>query len=189
MVKKIFFTLLILSTALLSANGQKLKFGLKGGLNLANLGEDATGIEYRIGIHAGGFASIPVVAGFLLQPEIVYSQQGAQADFGDDELKYDYLNIPVMVKFMLTNHFNLQAGPQLGILLSAQQEVNRQDVDIKDSLKSSDFGVGFGLGYETADNVAIDVRYNWGISDTADDGNDNLSFPNRVIQVSLGIAF
>lgn len=189
MAPRIFFILIVLSTTFLSANGQEFKFGVKGGLNVAYLGGDATDIDRRIGFHAGGFVSVPVLAKFKVQPEIIYSQQGAQSGIGSDELKYEYLNIPAIVKFMLTKNFNIQAGPQLGILLSAKEEANSEEIDVKDSLKSTDLGIGFGLGYETNDNVMIDVRYNLGISDIADDGNNDFFMPNQVIQVSLGIAF
>ena len=190
MAARFFLISIVLSVTLLNADAQEVKFGIKGGLNLANLGgDDAEDLDYRIGLHAGGFVSVPFLEDFRLQPEIVYSQQGAQVDFGDDELKYDYLNIPVIVKFMFTKNFNLQAGPQFGILLAAQQEISGDEVDVKDVLKSTDFGVGLGVGYESSDNVSIDARYNLGITDIVDGGSGDLSFPNQVIQVSLGIAF
>ena len=189
MVKRYFFILLLIVAPFTSVKAQEIKFGIKGGLNLANLGDDASDVEHRFGLHAGGFVSFPLLSNFRIQPEVVYSQQGAQADFGSDERKYDYLNIPVIVKFMLTKNFNVQAGPQLGILLSANEEVSGDEIDVKDTLKSTDIGVGFGIGYETSDNVSIDARYNLGFTDIVDDGTSNFSLTNQVIQLSLGIAF
>ena len=188
-VTRYFLISFILAATLSGTKAQEIKFGVKGGLNLADLGGDSGDTDFRLGIHAGGFVSIPVLTNFRVQPEILYSQQGAQADFGSDEQKYDYLNIPVMVKFRLTKNFNLHAGPQLGILLSAKEEFRGDEEDVKDTLTSTDIGVGFGLGYETSDNVSIDVRYNLGITDIVDDTIDVFSLNNQVIQVSLGIAF
>lgn len=183
------FLILIILLATVPASAQEIKFGVKGGLNVATLGDDSGDVESRMGIHAGGFISVPILDKLRLKPEIVYSMQGAQEDFGGDERKYDYLNIPVMAKYMITKNFNIQAGPQLGILLSAKEEANGEELDVKDGLASTDFGMGFGLGYETDDNISLEARYNYGMSNILGGGNGGLSQTNQVIQLSLGIAF
>ena len=188
-VTRFFFISIVFSAAYLNVNAQELKFGIKGGLNIATLGGDKQNVEPRIGFHAGGFLSVPLVTDFKLQPEIIYSQQGAQADFGGDEIKYDYLNIPVMAKYQLIKNLNVQTGLQLGILLSAKEELRGFEIDLKEATRSTDLSMCFGLGYETDDNIFINVRYNFGFSNTLDIGNDIIDIPNRVIQASLGIAF
>ena len=77
---------------------------------------------------------------------------------------------------------------QLSYLLSSETDTGLFDVDNSNSLKELDFSVGLGIGYQV-DDVMLGVRYNLGITDTSDNSDDNLQFPNRVVQVSLGFMF
>ena len=57
-------------------------------------------------------AEIPIANRFSFQPELLYSGQGSSVNL-------NYLNIPLMAKYNLTKEFSLEAGPQIGFLLSA----------------------------------------------------------------------
>ena len=171
----------------MQANSQSL--GVKGGLNVSSIGGDSEDVEARIGYHAGVFYSLKIndVLGF--QPEVVYSSQGAQAEDDDIKLKavYDYVNVPLMVKYYANENFTIQGGPQIGILTSAKAKFDGVDVDIKDDLETIDLGIGLGLGYEI-NKLQIMARYNYGLTNTAKDSDDE-HYPNRVIQVGLGYIF
>ncbi|MCL9806140.1 PorT family protein [Flavobacterium amniphilum] len=169
------------------ANAQETKFGVKGGLNLADWsGDDADGIDSKIGFHIGGFAEIKVSDKFAVQPELLYSAQGGKADGG--KVNVDYINIPVMAKFYATEQFSIEAGPQVGFLMSAKVKPDSgDDVDIKDQLKSTDFGVNVGLGYNFTENVSAGLRYNLGLSNIVD--ADGADVKNNVFSLSVGYKF
>ncbi len=164
------------------ANAQDMKFGVKGGLNSSTLlGVD--GAKSLIGVNLGGFVEFKVSDKFSVQPELLYSMQGVKTDM---ELKLNYINIPVMVKYAVADKFNLQVGPQIGFLMSA----NLDGVDYKDNLKSIDFGVNFGAGYDFTKETFLDLRYNLGLAQTQKSLDPGEAVAkNAVIQLSLGYKF
>ncbi|MBP1224741.1 porin family protein [Flavobacterium sp. 1355] len=182
------------------SNAQETKFGVKGGLNIANLGGDVEDTSSKIGFHVGGFAEFKISDKFAIQPELLFSTQGAKTEWSDEgvrveeKLNLSYLNIPVMAKFYVAEKFSLEAGPQIGFLLSAKSKVEAGDfsdeVDVKDAYESIDFGVNFGAGYDFTENLSAGVRYNLGLSNIAktEDGED-FKMNNSVFSVSVGYKF
>lgn len=172
----------LLSSILTTAKSQN--FGIKGGLNIASIGGDSQGASSRTSFHAGIFFLSPISEKVKIMPEVVYSSQGASA--GGIVFSYNYVNVPVMFNFLLSEQFFLQLGPQLGILASADASSGSSSVSIKDQLKDVDFSLGFGLGGEF-EKVLVNARYNYGLSSTSKATNG--SFPNSVIQFSVGFKF
>src|SRR5215203_1575353 len=124
-MKKIsLLTLMVIAGFVVSA--QNINFGLKGGLNLATIDSKETNdIKSRLGFHAGLFANIPVSSQIAVQPEAVYSSQGAKyTELGiEHSLALNYVNIPVMVQAMVGRGFYAEVGPQLGILTGTADKV------------------------------------------------------------------
>lgn len=175
-------------------NAQSTRFGIKGGLNLSTVvGGDVEDTKSLVGFHVGGFAEIKVVDKFYIQPELLYSAQGTKVEgpFGEDyDIKLDYLNIPVLAKYYIADKFSVEAGPQLGVLLSAKVEGE----DFKDSTRSVDFGFNVGAGYNFTDNLSIGLRYTIGLSPLSDEEIDNSedyydSAKNSNLQLSLAYKF
>jgi len=156
------------------ANAQQTRFGIKGGLNMSTVvGGDVDNTKSLVGFHVGGFAEIHVVEKFFIQPELLFSTQGTKfdGDFGNDgDVKLNYLNIPVLGKYYIVDKkFSVEAGPQLGVLLSAKADDN----DIKDFTRSVDFGFNLGAGYSFTDNLSINLRYTIGLSPLFDEDIDS----------------
>ena len=181
-------------------NAQETKFGLKAGLNVANFGGDAEDAKSLVGFHVGGFAEIKLSDKFAIQPELLYSAQGAKeeySEFGETvEITQNlgYLNIPVMAKYYVAEGFSLEAGPQIGFLLNAkikaEYEGESEDESNKDAFKSIDFGVNFGAGYDFTENFSAGVRYNLGLSNIAEtEDGDDFKINNSVFSVSIGYKF
>ncbi len=177
------------------ANGQAgFRLGLKGGLNFANLDTDSD-LDSRTGFHAGAFATIKI-SKIAIQPEMIFSQQGAQFSVNsfDLESNFSYLNVPVMLKFYLIGGLNVQVGPQFGFLLSGDQETvdifsgEVTEEDAKDFIKGSDVSVGLGAGWDLPFGLTFDARYNLGISDV-NDVESSGEIKNQVFQISVGYRF
>ena len=115
-------------------------------------------MDSRIGFHAGALAHIHLSPQWALQPEIVYSAEGAKqvVSTGEYVWKTDYVNIPLMLQYMFHNGLRLEAGPQLGLL------VHTDDDD--DVFKSTNVGLGLGLNYLTTSGLGFGGRYVHGIS-------------------------
>ena len=143
-------------------------------------------------------AEIMVSDMFAVQPELLYSSQGSDYDESDEgfdvsgTVKVDYLNIPVMAKYYVVEGFSIEAGPQIGFLLSATDEYDNEEDDIKEFLKGTDFGVNLGVGYKLENGLNFGARYNLGLSDNLDVDDfetDGAEYKNSVIQISVGYFF
>ncbi|HFS68113.1 MAG TPA: PorT family protein [Flavobacteriia bacterium] len=187
-MRKLFFTAVVAVVMMTSMNAQT--FGVKAGANFANFTGSAIGdTSMKIGAYLGGFVDFEVSDEFSVQPELVFSMQGAQ-DSNDSAFKMNlnYLNLPVMAKYEVAEGFSLVAGPQIGFLLSAKISDGDNSTDIKDNLKGIDFGLGFGAEYELESGLQFSARYNLGLS-SLDDTGSNQDVKNGVIQVGLGYSF
>jgi opacity protein-like surface antigen len=186
------------------ANAQEVKFGAKAGLNVSTFTGDVDDASSRVGFHVGGFAEIKLSDKFSVQPELLYSAQGVKYDTSgagfseENKINLAYLNIPVMAKYYVAEKFSLEAGPQIGFLLSAKNdfsysafgESDSGKVDIKDGYKSIDFGVNFGAGYDFTENLSVGARYNLGLSNIAkNEEGDNSKVKNSVFSLSVGYKF
>ena len=186
-MKKIsFFTLMVLAG--FAVHAQTVNFGLKGGLNMATIdSKESSDIKNRLAYHAGLFANIPLNTQIAIQPEAVYSSQGAKYTEGGVEhsLALNYVNIPVMVQAMVGKGFYAEVGPQLGILTGTADKVNDAETGFfsTDDFKKTDVALGVGLGYKGFSGFGIDARYNLGLTNINNIGTANIK--NNVLQVGL----
>ncbi|MDO6597527.1 porin family protein [Oceanihabitans sp. 2_MG-2023] len=166
---------------------QEVSFGAKAGVNLASIDGDSNNTDMKVGFHVGGVAEIMFNDKLGVQPEILYSSQGGKEDIGDDNFKYnfDYINVPVMVKYFVIEGLSVETGPQVGYLVNAKAKNDSDSIDL-DNIKDIDFGINFGAGYKMDSGILFSVRYNLGIININDGGND---VKNKVIQFSVGYMF
>ena len=67
-----------------TVNAQGVDLGLKAGMNLSTFsGDDTDDLSSKIGIHIGAVANIAISEVFSVQPEVVYSAQGAEYENSD----------------------------------------------------------------------------------------------------------
>ncbi|MDI1315836.1 porin family protein [Flavobacterium sp.] len=177
-MKKTFLVVTFVLFTTLSSNAQKIKFGVKAGLNLSDL-NGITGYSSRASYHFGGVLEIKAIQNLSIQPEFLYSTQGAKADNAAfKDINYDYLTVPVLAKFyLITDKLSLDAGPQFSFLLD-----NTNVAIVNSSANRFDFGVVGGLSVNVTKHVFVQGRYVIGLSDTS----KNSEITNRVIQFSLG---
>ena len=203
-MKKVLFIAVVVLLGLGNVNAQEVRFGAKGGLNSSNFTGDLEGFDSKVGFNLGAFAAISLSDKFIFQPELLFSTQGASSEDSFESetfkltIKANYLNIPLMIKYGVTDKFALEFGPQLGFLLSAKGksegtfdgEAISEEEDIKDSFKSIDFGLNFGASFDVAENIMIGARYNLGLSniiDEEDSGDDKVQ--NAVFSFAVGYRF
>jgi hypothetical protein len=185
------FYLITIITALFMAvstvSAQNINIGTKIGLNSYTFDNDSgQGFDSNLGLHAGLLGHIHLKRQFGLQPEIVYSMQGAAS--GNTNLNLDYINIPVLLQYMFDNGFRIQAGPQIGLLVRAKAVNNSTTIDIKDDFKSIDAGLSFGASYvHTPTDFGIDLRYNLGLSDISE--SSSIKSTSRGFQIGIFYLF
>ena len=177
-----------------------IKIGAKAGLNISNV-SDLDDSKSRTGFHVGAVAEIFINEKFSVQPEIIYSTQGAKqketinfmgfSEKFEATTKLDYLNIPIMAKYYIIDGLSVQAGPQIGFNVKAESKIKvngeSKTEDMKSDTKKVDFGLNFGAGYELPIGVFFDARYNLGLSKISKESDT--SAKNRVFQISVGYKF
>lgn len=184
-----FFVAAILTAGTIKA--QHVNLGIKGGLNLYTI-KNNNGVKYdtKAGVHTGLLAHIHITREFAVQPELLYSAQGAKytSNGAETKLRLGYLNIPVMFQYMFDNGFRIEAGPQVGLLLSAKSVSGNTKTDFKNNLKKVDFALGIGTGYiHQSSGLGFDARYNVGVSNINE--NSSVKSMNRGFQLGIFYQF
>lgn len=187
-MKKSILVIVLLLALSVNVQAQLLRFGIKAGLNYAN----QSGSEITINnsnydtsaitsYHAGLVAEIKLVDIFSIQPELLYSTQGATYKNAVEEFKNElgYLSIPVLAKINLNKIVSLELGPQTSFLLS-----EKNNFDFKDT-NTFDFAIVGGLGLNITRHLFIQGRYCLGLTDASKDAQ----IKNSVLQVSAGLMF
>jgi hypothetical protein len=192
-MKKSLIALLTLFLTISHSNAQIFKLGIKGGINYANqTGTDiiVNSTNYKTeaisNYHIGLLAEIKLGERFSLQPEVLYSTQGAKydaigvaKDFTND---IGYISIPVMAKIYLNNTFNLEFGPQASFLMSNKNEISTNSIK---NQKDIDLGAGAGLGIRITKSLFLQGRYIVGLSEISPEAK----VKNSVLQISAGLLF
>jgi hypothetical protein len=192
----------------------KTEFGLKGAVNMANMSGDVENNKMMLAFGGGIFARIMPNDQICIQPEVLYMMKGCKFDdvgtTTDAKTVFNYIEVPVLVKYMIPTEGKISpcifAGPAVGMLMSAKakgtQDNTDYDNDIKDFMKSIDFGVAFGAGIDFAvgekGKITFDARYTLGLNNLNDVSEADAatfgfgvddSFKNGVISVMVGYAF
>ncbi len=179
----------------LPANAQ-VNLGVIGGLNLANLSvdpDDGVDLSNRTAFGIGGVLSFGMGESLALQLEPMYLQKGSTLKAFGEELKIEaaYIEVPAMIKFSFGSGDTkpyVMAGPTVGWVLSFEADGE----DVKDDIKSIDFGLAFGGGVSLPmgnNTIFVEGRYSLGLSDINDDSSDDTEIKTKGIQIMAGITF
>lgn len=179
--------------------GGNVSLGLKAGASLTSFvganTKDAAGnssYDYRFGFMAGGFANIGFARLFAFQPEIIYSQKGANfKNNSDSGIRLHYVDVPLAFH-VNTDGFFFEAGPQVGFLVAAKGQAGSTSADVTGVHKSVDFGYLAGLGYQLKHGPGIGLRYNGGFTNIPDSytvGNSTVQFRQRNSAFQLYVSY
>ncbi|HSA95138.1 MAG TPA: porin family protein [Acidobacteriota bacterium] len=166
-----------------------VKFGLKGGANVANVnGDIGTALENwksRVGFCAGVFLELNFGRILTIQPEALYTVKGA--DTGTGKLTFDYIEFPILLKVRIPTgsiHPFVFAGPAFGFRLDALVD----GVKIND-MPPADYSAVLGGGLQLGRSIHIDVRYTMGLQKLEIPDIDTIDLKNSVLSATLGLAF
>jgi hypothetical protein len=166
-----------------------VRFGLKGGANIANVNGnwDETLGDWKssVGFCGGIFIELNFGRVLTIQPEVLYTMKGA--DTGDGKLKFDYIEIPVLLKLRIPTgsiHPFVFAGPAFGFSLKAL--IN--GVEISD-MPPADYSAVIGGGLQLGRSIHVDARYTMGLQKLAIPDIDTIDLKNGVLSATLGLAF
>jgi opacity protein-like surface antigen len=212
--------ILILSLALILGIGAtaQVKFGVKAGLNVSQLGGgtlkaggqtvDVEASGMLVGFHGGAYVNFSFGSIIGLQPELLFSMQGETETENAVTIKthLNYINIPVLLDIKPIPNFSILVGPQIGI--NVYRSMSGEGLSISGSkvddmleqrgmkINTIDIAAALGVQYTLLDHLTIGARYNFGFTSTLgvtkerkDAGMSLTGGGNRVIQVSVGWTF
>lgn len=174
-------SLLLFALFLTSLYGfsQDALYGVRAGYNISNLDfEDdfATLVDHshRNGFAVGFFAEYSVSNKVSIAPEIQFSAEGSK----QESLRIDYIQMPILVKFKVTDKLAIGVGPLASL----------KGHEYQDGFKNFSFsGIG-GLEYLISDEFFIDARYSYGLTNVFDD-EVGVEAKNANIQIGFGVKF
>ena len=186
MKNKILFILCIAFTST-SIYAQTMSFGAKIGGNMATF-NDLENADPKFGVNFGAVASVELSDVIALQPELFYSAQGfkREVDGLKSKAKIDYFHLPILISLKVVEGLSLQAGPQLGINIRKEIEVDGQENN-SSQINVNDFeaSAAFGLQYTSDANFFVQARYTMGLSEVF----LNETAKSSVFSFSIGFFF
>ena len=140
------------------------------------------------GMVGGVAAQFAWPKGFMLQPEILYSQKGCRFVDGT-QYGIDYLEIPIraMYRIQLTDikPFAFVAPyTAYAIKLTERGEV-LSDTPLSKEINKFDYGVGVGAGFD-AWNLQLSFKYSWGFAQVL---NETFPVRHKVFTITAGYFF
>lgn len=169
---------------------QSLDLGIKAGVNFSNL-TDASNLTNKTGFVVGAFVGGKLGDKFGIQGDLLYSAQGANSDDPTfEDLDLNYVNVPVVLKYFISDTFHVHAGPQFGFIVD--DNISNVFNNIAEAEGFDLTGV-LGLGLDLPMGIRIDGRYNFGLSNTIKVNNPNVTLNepgrNTVFTLSVGYSF
>ncbi|SFU38479.1 Outer membrane protein beta-barrel domain-containing protein [Pustulibacterium marinum] len=179
MKKKILIVLVSFLGGMGLLRAQESSLGIKAGVNFSTLtGDGFEGLDSKTGYHFGIVGELGISEKFSIQPEVLYSTQGAESE--DVDFDINYLNVPILAKIYFLRNISFQVGPQFGYVTDQSGDgFDLANVDLKDYDLSGAAGVEVKFK-----SIFLQGRYNFGLSDVTDSGTKN-----AVFQFSVGYNF
>jgi hypothetical protein len=179
--------------------------GVKGGLAMSTLAfSGATDVPPLTNIKTpmgGVFFSLGLGL-FSIQPEILYVRMGTRMEEGADWMEYrvDYIQVPLLLKIHIIPGpvSPMIYGGGYGAYRLAAKGVaeiggtSEPPVDLKDQIKTTDYGVVFGGGIDfklAVIKLSAEVRYNLGLANIAVDPDPGMSVKNKSLMILVGLGF
>ncbi|HTJ48227.1 MAG TPA: porin family protein [Cyclobacteriaceae bacterium] len=173
--KATYVTVLFISSAFISYS-QSRYFAIKGGLNVSSVYDnnekgydtgspkaERTGL--RLGYHIGVVTNFKLSEKWVIQPELVFSNQGYSARSSYKlRYNYNYLTLPILFKRQY-NKFFYHFGPQVSYLLLANRTylgIEKKE-DLAERSRYFEVGLETGAGYMLTKKISVDVRVNTGL--------------------------
>lgn len=209
-MKKIIFivsAIVLLTTGQLMAQSddrrENLELGIKAGVNLSNIWDDASSdfqYDSKVGGVFGAFIGIPMGKMLGIQPEVLISQKGFQGSGTLLSVPYSFsrtttfLDIPLQLQLKPTEFFTVLVGPQYSYLIkqkdnytfgsnSTDQEQEFKNENIRKNILGAVLGADF-----IYENIVISARVSWDLQTNKGDGTSTTPrYKNQLAQLTVGI--
>lgn len=209
MKKSISALIIILCMAVVVPAQGQIKFGVKGGLNLASSLSDAwddkTNTDSYTGFFIGPMVDIGVpVLGLGVDGALLFSQKGNKV--GEEKFKQQGLEIPLNLKYSFglgsLASVYLAAGPSFFFNMRSDEKVTFESIEGSIRYKNAEVGINLGGGVRLLKHLQVGINYHMPLTDSAkaevSDGADlgdvwdvinGKSYKTKMWQVSVAYIF
>lgn len=174
-MKKYLLVLILVSFTSVGLS-QDIIYGVRGALNISNLDYKPDADfenKHRNGFAFAGFVDFELNDKIALRTELQWSAEGAKAQ----ELRADYLHLPILLNVSLTERFAFFVGPQASLKTWKEN----------DGFSTFTFSGVVGLEFMLTDEFFIDARASYGLLNVLEDNLANLEAKNTVLQFGIGM--
>jgi len=198
-----------------TASAQRnVTIGAKAGLNVVRMQNNHSNDErFRPTFHLGLFGHVKLGENLALQPELLYSAQGTRlinnlhCSMEDNRsVRSSYLQVPLMLQYAFMKKIIVEAGPQIGILLSAYRKSDGYweegggdgeyiyypepgSDDIKDFFTTTDVGIGVGVGYRISKRIGLNSRFTQGLNNLLKSTYRSTGEKEKSQVIAVGLSF
>ena len=155
---------------------QQTIYGVRGALNISNLDFDPDATlenKHRNGFAFAGFVDFGLTEDISILTELQWSAEGGKAE----SLRADYIQLPILVRFVVSERIILGLGPQVALKTWENQ----------DAFSTFAFSGVAGVEYMITDELFLDARYSYGFSNILDQDLTENTAKNHVMQFGFGI--
>jgi len=204
-MKKLFFALVatIFSTTSFaqvqagefSMDQSTVYYGVRLGLNVANITGDGTTLSSKAGLNFGGVIGLRIseTTPLFIESGLYYTQRGGKD--GSYTADLNCLEIPILLKYGIKATDDIAVlpfiGPYFALGVGGQTEYSGIDGKEKEStydhlLNRNDMGFKLGCGAEY-NMIYVEVAYQFGLHNIAEDSD--LSIHANQLSINLGVNF
>ena len=201
-MKRILSLMVLVAALTMTAQAQRVQFGVKGGLNLTKMSvsKDVIKSDNQAGFYIGPTLKIALPLSFRVDVAALYDQRSAKIETdgltgiqgaGDEKIKQKSIQIPVNARY------NIGIGSEAGIYLAVGPQfgfpVGDKVYNTKlgeYTLKSSNLSFNFGAGVYLLDHLEIGFSYNLAAGKSGEFKNaGDIDTHNNAWQIGAAIYF
>jgi opacity protein-like surface antigen len=201
-MKRILSLMVLVAALTMTAQAQRVQFGVKGGLNLTKMSvsKDVIKSDNQAGFYIGPTLKIALPLSFSVDVAALYDQRSAKIETdgltgiqgaGDEKIKQKSIQIPVNARY------NIGIGSEAGIYLAVGPQfgfpVGDKVYNTKlgeYTLKSSNLSFNFGAGVYLLDHLEIGFSYNLAAGKSGEFKNaGDIDTHNNAWQIGAAIYF
>ena len=193
-MKKVFLALALVVAGITASQAQvSFRPGIKGGLNISRFTQNESANQkysWKNDFYVGVVGELNLSKVYTLQPEIVYSRQGAVSEVLNnfnvtkEDINVSYLSFGIANKFKAKN-FSFIVGPSVDININDKGKELGQNYN--NDFTGVDLAFFGGVGYNFTKEFSLEARIKKGIIPVVDDFDYNAT--NIVFQVGAVYTF
>jgi len=138
----------------------------------------------KIGFIGGLYWEFRISEKISLMSNLLYSQRGENGKGDLSDVKLGYFNMPLTIKYNLSDKLGISTGINSDLLLSADGDGVK-----KDDFKKSDWAIPIGISYNISQDLQLGAIYNIGLTDIAKSNESNNKLKNNWGSISLSYLF